>query len=202
MISPSKTRILDAAEDLFANMGYEATSMVDIADAVGIRGPAIYKHYSSKADVYHAVVERLFKPMQAHMELPFTLAEGQTFELLETLVKHHIDHPNISRIIQQATLSSGEHLDKLVDDWYRPFFSKILAQTSAMTPVIMAFHSMLLGYITLAPLHQKIFQLDPLDRQNIAEQLTLQSQMAALLLGAATPARAPGYSEDEPRPDT
>ena len=46
MISAAKTRILDAAEDLFANKGYGATSIVDIAAAVGIRGPAIYKHYS------------------------------------------------------------------------------------------------------------------------------------------------------------
>ena len=186
MISPSKTRILDAAEELFANKGYGATSIVDIADTVGIRGPAIYKHYSSKTDVYNAVVDRLFMPMKAHMELTATLAEGQSLELLEKLVKHHIDHPNISRIIQQATLSSGEHLEKLVDDWYRPFFSKILQQTSAMTPVIMAFHSMLLGYITLAPLHQKIFQLDPLDAHNIAQQLKLQSHMAELLLGDTT----------------
>jgi AcrR family transcriptional regulator len=151
---------------------------------VGIRGPAIYKHYSSKANIYNAVVDRLFAPMKTHLEQPATLVEGgQSFELLENLVKHHIDHPNISRIIQQATLSSGDHLEKLVDDWYRPFFSKILQQTSAVTPVIMAFHSMLLGYITLAPLHQKIFQLDPLDEHNMAEQLKLLSHMAALLSG-------------------
>ena len=188
MISPSKTRILDAAEDLFANKGFAATSIVDIADVVGIRGPAIYKHYGSKADVYNAVVDRLFAPLKAHMEAPATLADQRSSELLEKLVKHHIDHPNIPRIIQQATLSSGAHLEKLVDDWYRPFFSNILQQTSAMTPVIMAFHSMLLGYITLAPLHQKIFQLDPLDEHNIAEQLKLQSHMAELLLGATAPA--------------
>ena len=189
MITPAKTRILDAAEDLFANKGYAATSIVDIADTVGIRGPAIYKHYSSKADVYSAVIDRLFSPMKSHMELAATLAEGESFELLETLVKHHIDHPNIPRIIQQATLSSGEHLEQLVDDWYRPFFSKIVRHTSAMTPVIMAFHSMLLGYITLAPLHQKIFALDPLDQSNITEQLKLQGQMADLLLGAGADQR-------------
>ena len=189
MITPAKTRILDAAEDLFANKGYAATSIVDIADTVGIRGPAIYKHYSSKADVYSAVIDRLFSPMKSHMELAATLAEGESFELLETLVKHHIDHPNIPRIIQQATLSSGEHLEQLVDDWYRPFFSKIVRQTSAMTPVIMAFHSMLLGYITLAPLHQKIFALDPLDQTNITQQLKLQGQMADLLLGAGADQR-------------
>ena len=76
MISPSKTRILDAAEDLFANKGYEATSIVDIADAVGIRGPAIYKHYSSKTEVYNAVVDRLFAPMTTHMELTATPGRG------------------------------------------------------------------------------------------------------------------------------
>ena len=189
MITTAKTRIMDADEDLFANKGYAATSIVDIADTVGIRGPAIYKHYSSKADVYSAVIDRLFSPMKSHMELAATLAEGESFELLETLVKHHIDHPNIPRIIQQATLSSGEHLEQLDDDWYRPFFSKIVRQTSAMTPVIMAFHSMLLGYITLAPLHQKIFALDPLDQSNITEQLKLQGQMADLLLGAGADQR-------------
>lgn len=185
MITPSKTRILDAAEGLFANRGYDATSIVDIAEAVGIRGPAIYKHYSSKADVYDAVIDRLFTPMQAIIEFPARLADGQSFELLEQLVKYHIDNPNIPRIIQQATLNSGERLEKLVNDWYRPFFSNILQETSALTPVIMAFHSMLLGYITLAPLHQKIFQLDPLDQRNIAAQLKLQSQLAALIMEAS-----------------
>mgnify|MGYP003638356675 CR=1 FL=1 len=188
MITPSKTRILDAAEGLFANKGYDATSIVDIAEAVGIRGPAIYKHYSSKADVYDAVIDRLFAPMQTIIKFPASLADGQSFELLEQLVKHHIDNPNIPRIIQQATLNSGEHLEKLVNEWYRTFFSHILRETSALTPVIMAFHSMLLGYITLAPLHQKIFRLDPLDQRNVAAQLTLQSQMAALLMEASSPA--------------
>ena len=181
MTSPAKTRILDAAEDLFANKGYEATSIVDIADIVGVRGPAIYKHYASKAEVYDAVVDRLFVPMKSYLTGREALVDDQSFELLDKLVKHHIDHPNISRIIQQATLSSGEHLDKLVDDWYRPFFAGILEQTGAITGVIMAFHSMLLGYITLAPLHARIFDLDPLDPHNIAQQLMLQSEIAGLL---------------------
>jgi hypothetical protein len=49
--------------------------------------------------------------MQAIMELPARPAEGQSFELLEQLVKHPIDNHNIPRIIKQATLSSGEHLE-------------------------------------------------------------------------------------------
>ena len=184
MISPSKARILDAAEDLFANKGYAATSVVDIADAVGIRGPAIYKHYASKADIYNAVIDRLFSPMKAYLDGLTGLEEAKVQDLLEQLVKYHIDHPNIPRLIQQATLSAGEHLDTLVDDWYRPFFSRVSTGDVSATPVIMAFHSMLLGYITLAPLHQRIFKLEPLAREQVAKQLALQVQMAAMLASA------------------
>lgn len=184
MISPSKTRILDAAEDLFANKGYAATAVVDIAEAVGIRGPAIYKHYASKADIYTAVIDRLFAPMQAYLEGLNGLSDLQASKsqaLLEQLVKHHIDHPNIPRLIQQATLSAGEHLDSLVDNWYRPFFSLVPGNGASTTSLIMAFHSMLLGYITLAPLHQRIFNLEPLAQEQVAAQLALQVRMAAML---------------------
>ena len=187
MISASKTRILDAAEGLFASKGYAATSVVDIAEAIGIRGPAIYKHYASKADIYNAVIDRLFSPMRAHVEGLTRVEEVTSQELLERLVKHHIDHPNIPRLIQQATLNAGEHLDKLVDDWYRPFFSRVPTDGADATPLIMAFHSMLLGYITLAPLHQRIFKLEPLAKEEVAKQLALQVQLAAMI-GAQTQA--------------
>jgi AcrR family transcriptional regulator len=43
--------ILAAALDLFTRLGYEATTMADIGAAVGIRGPSLYKHVTSKQDM-------------------------------------------------------------------------------------------------------------------------------------------------------
>ena len=52
-------RILDAAEDLFAEKGYSATSLGDVADRVGIRSPSLYNHFKNKEALYEAVLERL-----------------------------------------------------------------------------------------------------------------------------------------------
>jgi AcrR family transcriptional regulator len=40
-----------AALELFTHHGYEATTMADIGALVGIRGPSLYKHVSSKQDL-------------------------------------------------------------------------------------------------------------------------------------------------------
>jgi TetR/AcrR family transcriptional regulator len=51
--------------------------------------------------------------------------------------------------------------------------------TPGFTPVsVMAFHSMLLGYLTLAPLHQAIFDTDPLTDEALTDLLNLQERLA------------------------
>ena len=61
MAQSSRERILDAAEARFAEKGFSATSVAEIADDVGIRGPSLYKHFDTKAALYHAVAKRLIK---------------------------------------------------------------------------------------------------------------------------------------------
>lgn len=51
-----KAAILAAAAELFAERGYAAVNMGDIADAVGVTAPAIYRHYGGKLEVLEAVV--------------------------------------------------------------------------------------------------------------------------------------------------
>jgi len=47
--------ILKAAASLFSLKGYAGTTMAEIADAVGIRSPSLYYHFSDKADVLRAL---------------------------------------------------------------------------------------------------------------------------------------------------
>ena len=77
----------------------------------------------------------------------------------------------------------GEDLALLVQRWYLPFFRDVRAAAASDTPgfspiAVMAFHSMLLGYLTLAPLHEAIFDRDPLTEDALAELLALQQRLA------------------------
>ena len=51
--------IVTAAADLFARSGYAAVGMDDIGAAAGVTGPAIYRHFDSKAAVLAAVFDRI-----------------------------------------------------------------------------------------------------------------------------------------------
>jgi TetR/AcrR family transcriptional regulator len=58
---PEGTRaaVLDAAERLFAERGFAATSMRDVSEASGVSHPLIHHHFGSKEGLYAAVKRRL-----------------------------------------------------------------------------------------------------------------------------------------------
>ena len=53
-----RERILDEARSLFLTKGFAATSMQEIADAVGLTKPALYYHFKDKQELMLAVIGR------------------------------------------------------------------------------------------------------------------------------------------------
>jgi AcrR family transcriptional regulator len=60
--------LLAAARRLFAEQGYAATSLEDVADAAGVTKGAVYHHFKGKQDLFRAVYER---EQQALAEVSF-----------------------------------------------------------------------------------------------------------------------------------
>lgn len=52
-------KILDTAERLFMEKGYERASLQDIIDATGLSKGAIYHHFASKEDIFYSVCDRV-----------------------------------------------------------------------------------------------------------------------------------------------
>ena len=53
----TKERIFEAAIDLFAQKGFNATSMREIAETVGIKKASMYSHYKSKDEILEKILE-------------------------------------------------------------------------------------------------------------------------------------------------
>lgn len=62
----TKQEILKAALDLFSVQGYEATSISQIADAVGIRKATMYSHYAGKQEILDALMQETMAAYQEH----------------------------------------------------------------------------------------------------------------------------------------
>ena len=62
----TKQEILEAALDLFSVQGFEATSISQIADAVGIRKASLYSHFENKQAILDALVQEVLRQYGEH----------------------------------------------------------------------------------------------------------------------------------------
>ena len=62
----TKQEILDAALTLFSTQGYEATSISQLADAVGIRKASLYSHFESKQAILDELVQNTLGQYAKH----------------------------------------------------------------------------------------------------------------------------------------
>ena len=122
--NPDQTRlaILDAAETLFAEEGFEATSLGAIGAAAGVsRGTPSY-FFGSKRDLYVAVLERVFAEREAVTEEAFrplvAWSETPSLASLKPALVAAVDgylsflqeRRAFVRLLQREDLAGGRHL--------------------------------------------------------------------------------------------
>ena len=95
-------RILDAAQRLFLEKGYEATTIQDIVDELGgLTKGAIYHHFKSKEEIMDAVGDRMFFAND-----PFKAVRGRDdlsgLEKLREAVRLHQGYAERTRMTIQA----------------------------------------------------------------------------------------------------
>lgn len=76
----TKENILRAALHLFAQNGYEAVSVSDIAGALGMTKGALYKHYKNKQDIFDSILARM-ETLDAQRARAYALPEGTLTEM-------------------------------------------------------------------------------------------------------------------------
>ncbi len=155
---PTRDRILDSAERLFAEKGYEAATLRDVAADVGIQNPSLYKHFDSKADIYAAVLDRAVRPILDEF--------WDTDDEIENVVALLAEHPTVCRLILREMLGGGSQLRPLVIDRFeevtqrtRSFLREHQGRAPAKWQValrVLAISHMMIGLGASADFHREL----------------------------------------------
>lgn len=90
--APSRREmILTEAAKLFFERGFSGTGIDEIGAAVGVTGPAFYRHFSSKQDLLVALVERAVSRLQDVVDRAGEAAGGDPEEALRYLAEYSAD---------------------------------------------------------------------------------------------------------------
>jgi AcrR family transcriptional regulator len=106
-----RDQLLAASARLFAERGYRGVAIDDIGAAVGISGPAIYRHVNGKQEILAALLVGI---SQYLLDEGSALADGcRGRDLLERLVAFHLD---FSLGSPDLIVIQDRDLDSLADD--------------------------------------------------------------------------------------
>ncbi|MDG4860735.1 TetR/AcrR family transcriptional regulator [Streptomyces sp. T-3] len=83
----TRQRIQDIALELFAEQGYEKTSLREIAEQLEVTKAALYYHFKTKEDILISVFEDLTKPMDELIE--WGKAQPHTLETKLEVVRRY-----------------------------------------------------------------------------------------------------------------
>ncbi len=113
----TKAAIMEASLELFSVYGYEATSISQIADAVGLRKASLYSHFGSKQDILDKVLSAALEGYnqhsiftQANWEDPgFTkgkehLSAEEVAEMITGQIRYILHDPHISKGRKMLTI--------------------------------------------------------------------------------------------------
>ncbi|MFC3418652.1 TetR/AcrR family transcriptional regulator [Salinicoccus hispanicus] len=77
-----------ASRSFFGTFGYEATSMSMIAEAVAIKKPSLYSHYSSKEEIFKDVLDKEMNDYVTYLERTLDDNERSVMDILRDLMKN------------------------------------------------------------------------------------------------------------------
>ncbi len=120
--------ILTQALRLFAAQGYDATSLQQIADAVGIRKPSLLHHHESKEALRQAVLDELLARWNETLPkvmLAATAGEGQFEAVTRELVSFFAEDLDRARLLIREALDRPDDMRERLRTHVRPVVANL-----------------------------------------------------------------------------
>jgi len=103
--SPRKEVILSKAAWLFREKGYNATSMRDLAEEVGVEAASLYNHINSKSEILQEICFKVANRFMSHIE-DVTQRDQPAIQKLDAILRFHIR--NMLELYEEVYVSDRE----------------------------------------------------------------------------------------------
>lgn len=129
----ARERLIDAAIKLFAERGYEGTSVRELATAAGVNVAAVSYHFGSKDALYHEALRACLAPcgeMRERMQIHLDTAQrkktrkaaedalrGCIKDFLEVLVSPAARH---SHLVMREQMEGKQRFEPVIREFFQP----------------------------------------------------------------------------------
>jgi TetR/AcrR family transcriptional regulator len=172
----TKALIVEVARRRFADQGFSATSLTEIADEVGIRRPSLLHHFPSKEALYQQVLlDELadWGTLVHDAVMDATSGWPQVERVVRAAFQFFEEHPDFVRLIRREALDGGPMLSEQLRLVLRPMFDRgvqfLQAQMDAgllrrydPAQLLLTGYGAALSYLSDAPLIAALLDEDPL----------------------------------------
>jgi TetR/AcrR family transcriptional regulator len=129
-MTSSALRILDAARAEFAQRGFPAARLQDIAERAGLTHPTLLYHFGTKERLYAAVIEQAMEDWAAMTSLAVAQAPpgfDRVAALVDAGLEFFASHHDFVVIWRREAIEGGGRLEQAMADHLRPFFDRAVA---------------------------------------------------------------------------
>lgn len=175
----AKDKILQVADELFGENGFDATTTRQISEKSGVNKALIHYHFKSKQGVLEILLDNYYKRLSGLL-LKAVQNAGDFRERLKILAESYFDflvqNRNFSRIVQREA-AGGRHVDRIRTHMVPLFelgrqFAKdnhpfMVSGPLAAEQMMVSIYGMIVSYITYSDLLGELLQSDPMSGENI-----------------------------------
>jgi len=210
--SPSdatRERILQAADQMFGELGFDAAATRLIAERSGVNKALIHYHFNSKEALFERVLDRYYERLAETMRAAFSPGSAGSPEgglrdrlarLLDTYLDFLRDNRNFGRIVQREA-AGGPHMERIREQMV-PLFELGTAAVKAAYPatregalaaeqLLTSFYGMIISYFTYSGVLERLLGADPLSDASFAARKRHLRRMLEIVLAAVESDAAP-----------
>ncbi len=198
----AKQDILRAADKIFGDIGFDAATTREIAEASGVNKALIHYHFKTKQGLFESVLdgyyERLGETLVKALQTEATLREKLAI-MVDTYVDFLSQNRNFSRIVQRES-SGGKNVGRIARN-LNPMFRMGMEIIQAALPatkegdlaaehVFVSFYGIITAWFTYSGVLEILLDRDPLSSDELKRRKAHVLKMLDLTIEAIEKGRS------------